>query len=207
MNQVGNQKFDPQLFPYNQHEKIIFTGRYCYICFWRQSANVNRHQFRRQSRLAARGSFLHVPAVHHFDAIDKTAALGIKRMSLSGSVLLDKDAKPVGSVTLADKDMEAIKAKKISAGISWPFVNIGVVQLTTNEVQSRKVFEFAKKWGIDPLVSEPETTALDTVEKLCKEYNIKVAIHDHPKGHSIYWNPDFVLAAIKGRTPFMGACA
>jgi sugar phosphate isomerase/epimerase len=142
-----------------------------------------------------------------FDAIDKTAALGIKHMSLSGSVLLDKDAKPVGSVTLADKDMEAIKAKMISAGISWPFVNIGVVQLTTNEVQSRKVFEFAKKWGIDTLVSEPETNALDTVEKLCKEYNIKVAIHDHPKGHSIYWNPDFVLAAIKGRTPLMGACA
>ena len=142
-----------------------------------------------------------------FDAIDKTAALGIKHMSLSGSVLLDKDAKPVGSVTLADKDMEAIKVKMISAGISWPFVNIGVVQLTTNEVQSRKVFEFAKKWGIDTLVSEPETNALDTVEKLCKEYNIKVAIHDHPKGHSIYWNPDFVLAAIKGRTPLMGACA
>jgi sugar phosphate isomerase/epimerase len=142
-----------------------------------------------------------------FDAIDKTAALGIKHMSLSGSVLLDKNAKPVGSVTLADKDMEAIKAKMISAGISWPFVNIGVVQLTTNEVQSRKVFEFAKKWGVDTLVSEPETNALDTVEKLCKEYNIKVAIHDHPKGHSIYWNPDFVLAAIKGRTPLMGACA
>jgi sugar phosphate isomerase/epimerase len=142
-----------------------------------------------------------------FDAIDKTAALGIKHMSLSGSVLLDKDAKPVGSVTLADKDMEAIKAKMISAGISWPFVNIGVVQLTTNEVQSRKVFEFAKKWGINTLVSEPETNALDTVEKLCKEYNIKVAIHDHAKGESIYWNPDSVLAAIKGRTPLMGACA
>ncbi|HWX20298.1 MAG TPA: sugar phosphate isomerase/epimerase, partial [Candidatus Binatia bacterium] len=43
-------------------------------------------------------------------------------------------------------------------------------------------------------------------EKLCKEYNIKVAIHDHPRP-SHYWNPDTVLAAVKGRTPLMGACA
>ena len=57
------------------------------------------------------------------------------------------------------------------------------------------------------LVAEPPTNALDIVEKLCIEYNIKVAIHDHPKGHSIYWNPEAVLAAIKGRTPLMGACA
>jgi sugar phosphate isomerase/epimerase len=56
-------------------------------------------------------------------------------------------------------------------------------------------------------VAEPQPEALDTIEKLCKEYSIKVAIHDHPKGQSIYWNPDYVLAAIKGRTPLMGACA
>jgi len=141
-----------------------------------------------------------------YDAIDKTAALGVKQMSLSGSVLLDKDAKPVSSVGLADKDMEAIKARMLSAGISWPFVNLGVVQLTTNEVKSRKVFEFARKWGIDTLVAEPPDEALDLVEKLCKEYHIKVAIHDHPKP-SHYWNPDTVLAAIKGRGPLMGACA
>jgi sugar phosphate isomerase/epimerase len=60
--------------------------------------------------------------------------------------------------------------------------------------------------GIDTLVAEPEPAALDTVEKLCKEYNIKVAIHNHPKP-SPYWNPDTVLAAVKDRTPLMGACA
>jgi len=106
-----------------------------------------------------------------FDAIDRTAALGVKHMSLSGNALLDKDAKPVGLVTLADKDMEAIKTKVVSAGISWPFVNTGVVNLSTNEAQSRKVFEFARKWGVDTLVAEPGPEALDVVEKLCKEYS------------------------------------
>jgi sugar phosphate isomerase/epimerase len=138
-----------------------------------------------------------------FDAIDKTAALGVKYMSVSGSVILDTNKH--GTVDISAADREAIDNKLKSRGFG-NFVNIGVVQLPADEAKSRKVFEFAKAWGIDTLVAEPTPEALDTVEKLCKEYNIKVAIHDHPKP-SHYWNPDTVLAAIKGRTPLMGACA
>lgn len=140
-----------------------------------------------------------------FDAIDMTSALGVKYMSVSGSVMLS-NSNHLGTTTLSDDQRAAIDAKLKADGFG-NFVNIGVVQLSADEAKSRQVFEFAKKWGINILVSEPPTNALDTVEKLCKEYNIKVAIHDHPKGHSIYWNPDAVLAAIKGRTPLMGACA
>ena len=138
-----------------------------------------------------------------FECIDKTASLGLKYMSLSGSVNLD-GKKPVKTVDISDKDLQAILDKTKAAGIK--LVNIGVVQLPNNEAESRKVFEFAKKAGIDTLVAEPPDDALDLVEKLCKEYNIKVAIHDHPRP-SHYWNPDTVLAAVKGRTPLMGACA
>ena len=140
-----------------------------------------------------------------FDAIDKSAALGVKYMSVSGSAILDGTNR-VTTVTLSDEQRAAIDERLRARGFG-NFVNIGVVQLPADEAKSRKVFEFAKKWGINVLVAEPATNALDTVEKLCKEYNIKVAIHDHPKGHSIYWNPESVLAAIKGRTPLMGACA
>jgi sugar phosphate isomerase/epimerase len=138
-----------------------------------------------------------------FECIDKTAALGLKHMSLSGSVSLD-GSNSLNTVRLSDKDAEAIRSAAAAKGIK--LVNIGVVQLPPNEEESRKVFEFAKKMGIDTLVAEPEPAALDTVEKLCKEYNIKVAIHNHPKP-SHYWNPDTVLAAVQGRTPLMGACA
>jgi sugar phosphate isomerase/epimerase len=86
---------------------------------------------------------------------------------------------------------------------------------TTNEVQSRKLFEAAKRLGIDMLVGEPEThghmeelpAVMDVVEKLAKEYNIKFAIHNHPGPKNFYWNPDTVLAAVKGRSPLLGACA
>jgi sugar phosphate isomerase/epimerase len=138
-----------------------------------------------------------------FQCIDKTAALGLRYMSLSGSVSLD-GSNSLTTVQLSDKDSDAIRAAAAAKGIK--LVNIGVVQLPPDEAKSRKVFEFAKKMGIDTLVAEPEPATLDTVEKLCKEYNIKVAIHDHPKP-SHYWNPDTVLEAVKGRTPLMGSCA
>jgi sugar phosphate isomerase/epimerase len=110
----------------------------------------------------------------------------------------------VPTVKLSDKDAEAIKKAMAAKGLK--LVNIGIVQLPPDEAESRKVFEFAKKMGTDTLVAEPVPEALDTVEKLCKEYNMKVAIHDHPRP-SRYWNPDTVAEAIKGRTPLMGACA
>jgi sugar phosphate isomerase/epimerase len=139
-----------------------------------------------------------------FDAIDKTADLGVKYMSISGSLIMDGTNKHT-TVDISPADREKIDEKLKSRGFG-NFLNIGVVQLPADEAKSRKVFEFAKAWGIDTLVAEPAPEALDTVEKLCKEYNIKVAIHDHPKPNH-YWNPDVVLAAIKGRTPLMGACA
>ncbi len=138
-----------------------------------------------------------------FECIDKTAALGLKYMSLSGSVNLD-GTNTVTTVKLSDQDAEAIRTAAAARGIK--LVNIGVVTLPPNEAESRRVFEFAREIGIDTLVAEPEPAALDTVERLCKEYNIKVAIHNHPKP-SHYWNPDTVLEAVQGRTPLMGACA
>lgn len=137
------------------------------------------------------------------EAIEKTAALGIKYIGLSGNINLD--SKTTVKVTdLTDEQLQFIRKKCDAAGIK--IINVGIVALPPNEAQSRKVFEFAKKLGVDTIVAEPEPDALDIVEKLCKEYHIKVAIHDHPRP-SHYWNPDTVLAAIKGRSPLMGACA
>jgi len=67
------------------------------------------------------------------------------------------------------------------------------------------MFEFAKNMGIETIVSEPTEDAFDTIEKLCDEYGINVAIHNHPKP-SHYWNPDTVLKVCQGRSKRIGAC-
>lgn len=153
-----------------------------------------------------------------FDAIDKTAAVGAKHMSISGNVnLVDGTGKPAKSstVTLTEADVAAIKARMQEKQISPTFVNMGVVKPGIDEAESRKIFEGAKRLGITVLVAEPEVhgkmeelaPVMDVVEKLAKEYGIKVAIHNHPGPKSFYWNPDTVLAAVNGRSPLLGACA
>jgi sugar phosphate isomerase/epimerase len=153
-----------------------------------------------------------------FEAIDKTAAIGVKFMSVSGTVnLAGPDGKPVKTSTIgiSDKDFADITTHLKEKGLSPNFLNMGVVKPGIDEAESRKIFAGAKRLGIDILVAEPEThnkmeelgPVMDVVEKLAKEYGIKVAIHNHPGPKNFYWNPDTVLAAVKGRSPLLGSCA
>ena len=153
-----------------------------------------------------------------FEAIDKTAAAGVKHMSISGSVNLpDADGKFTKSSTvrMTTNQVADITARMKAKGFSPVFVNMGVVKPGLDEAESRKIFEGAKRLGITVLVAEPEThdkleelgPVMDVVEKLAKEYNIKVAIHNHPGPKNFYWNPDTVAAAVKGRSELLGACA
>jgi sugar phosphate isomerase/epimerase len=47
---------------------------------------------------------------------------------------------------------------------------------------------------------------MDLVEKLCDEYGISLAIHNHPKPSSVYWNPAKIVEVTKGRSKRLGAC-
>ena len=69
----------------------------------------------------------------------------------------------------------------------------------------RKVFDWAKELGLDYLVAEPEFDAYDALDKLCQEYQIKLAIHNHAKPNP-YWNPEVLLEHLKGHSRWMGAC-
>lgn len=139
-----------------------------------------------------------------FEAVDKTKSLGLRyieaypgqKLSPENSTQFNHDAPP--------EVLEAAKAKLEEAGIK--LVNYGVVSLGKNEAANRKVFDFAKKMGIETIVSEPPPGCFELLDKLTAEYGIKVAIHNHPKP-SRYWNPDTVLEAVKGCSNRIGACA
>ncbi|MBN1359842.1 MAG: DUF1080 domain-containing protein [Sedimentisphaerales bacterium] len=96
--------------------------------------------------------------------------------------------------------------KQLLKGNGLKLVNYGVVGLPNDEAECRKVFDFAKDMGIETIVSEPPEEAFELIDKLCQEYQIGVAIHNHPNP-SHYWNPDTVLKVCEGRSNLIGACA
>jgi len=69
-----------------------------------------------------------------------------------------------------------------------------------------KQFEIAKQLGVKYLTTEPPLNMWDSIDSLAGAYGVKVAIHEHWKGFSHYWNPDTTLMALKGH-PNMGVCA
>ncbi|HJZ66230.1 MAG TPA: sugar phosphate isomerase/epimerase [Candidatus Acidoferrum sp.] len=71
----------------------------------------------------------------------------------------------------------------------------------------RKKFEYAKRAGVKVIVSgDPAPTTLPRIEKFVKEYDIRIAIHNHGPEDKLWASPLDVLKAIKGLDPRIGCC-
>jgi sugar phosphate isomerase/epimerase len=88
-------------------------------------------------------------------------------------------------------------------------VNYGVVG-ARDEAEWRQIFEFAKKLDLYAITTE-SVAQLDIIEALVKEFDIRVAIHNHPRKENDpnykVWDPAYVLSVVKDRDPRIGACA
>jgi inosose dehydratase len=85
-------------------------------------------------------------------------------------------------------------------------VAYGVENFTKDDAANRKKFEFAKALGIGILSASPEADSFDSLDKLCSEFNIKIAIHNHGPKDERYGLVAKTLKAIDGRNPLIGAC-
>ncbi len=140
-----------------------------------------------------------------YEAIDKVASLGLHYIEGYPGQKLSNDKPDVKmGEGMPAETRDEVKKKLASAHVK--LVNYGVVGMSKDERAARRTFEFAKDMGIQTIVSEPASDAMDLVARLCDEFHINVAIHNHPKP-SHYWNPETVLEACKGRTKRVGACA
>jgi sugar phosphate isomerase/epimerase len=144
------------------------------------------------------------------EAIEKTAQTGGKTIELFPGQALSPDSRDVKfGPGASDETIAAVKAQLDKYGIKA--VAFGVTGLSADETRSRPTFEFAKKLGVLVINSEPPADAMDTIEKLVKEYDIRVGIHNHPKQPNNpnyrHWDPNFILSLVKNRDKRIGSCA
>lgn len=136
------------------------------------------------------------------EALDKINHLGLQYVEGYSRQKIGNGMEGTTHYTMDAATRQKVKDLLKSKGIKM--VAYGVVT-GKDEEDWRKIFAFAKDMGIEEITSEPPQEDLDMVDRLAGEYQIKVALHNHPKP-SRYWNPDTVLEAVKGRKN-IGACA
>ena len=90
-----------------------------------------------------------------------------------------------------------------SAGIK--ILSGGNINLT-DPATLRQMFEYAKAAGIPMMVCAPRHSTMDQVEELVKEFNIKIAIHNHGPEDQHFPSPESALKAVENRDHRMGLC-
>lgn len=140
-----------------------------------------------------------------FEAIEKTAELGLPYMGGLSFQQVSKDIPKNFDPQLTDEEFQQIRLKLDAAGVR--LLTYYIQDIPADEAGCRKVFEFGRKIGIETFMSEPSPAALDTIERFCDEYDIKVALHNHDrKASPHYWRPEEILKVCKGRSQRIGAC-
>ena len=144
-----------------------------------------------------------------FEAIQMTAQAGGKVIEFyPGQPLSKEEPKVKWDHNASPEAIQKVKEQLAKYHITP--VNYGVVGISANEDEARKVFEFAKTMGLRAVTTE-SVDAIDTIEKLVKEYDIMVGFHDHPKRENDpnyrMWDPNYILSVVKDRDSRIGSCA
>jgi sugar phosphate isomerase/epimerase len=100
--------------------------------------------------------------------------------------------------------IKAARAKVEAAGFT--ITGGGTLTFRNDEAAVRRDFEYARLAGMPLVVAAPSHDALDVVEKVAKEFKIRVAIHNHGPEDKFFPSPYDAYKAIKGRDPVMGLC-
>jgi len=137
------------------------------------------------------------------DALDKADSAGVNYVE---GFSFHKMGKEFNEKTMAEMTEEEIS--KMIEMLSKKNIQMQSMYVSgaKNEADWKYYFEMAKAMHMQHLVAEPEKDSWDMLDSLAGIYKIKLAIHEHAKGKSLYWHPDSVIAAMKDH-PNFGVCA
>lgn len=142
-------------------------------------------------------------ASYTFRNFDRTQLIGfMKQLHVEELNVKDvKDHLPMDP----QKEAEALHAYT-AAGIKLHAA--GAIYFRKDEEEDiRAKFEYCKRASIPVIIAgDPSPTALPRIEKFVKQYDIRIAIHNHGPEDPIWPSPLNVMQAVKGMDPRMGCC-
>lgn len=128
------------------------------------------------------------------EALDMTLRCGVNRITFKDMHLpLDSDNETI------KKTVELCKQKGVT------LYGAGVVYMRSKEDVDR-AFEYAKTAGMEMIVGVPNHELLEYVEGKVKQYDIKLAIHNHGPGDKLYPSAESAYNRIKNMDKRMGLC-
>jgi len=128
------------------------------------------------------------------DTLAMTKRVGLKYIAFKDFHLaLDSSPEKIRSVVRKVKD----------AGLE--LYGGGVIYMRT-EQQVRQAFAYAKAAGMKVIIGVPKPNLLPLVDKMVKQYDIKVAIHNHGPGDRDYPVPATAYERIKDLDERIGLC-
>ena len=128
------------------------------------------------------------------DTLAMTKRLGLKYICFK-SFHLPLDSTPA--------QIRAVVAKVKEAGLI--LYGGGVISMKTED-QVHNAFDYAKAAGMKVIIGVPAPELLPLVNKKVKQYDIKVAIHNHRPGDKIYPTPASAYERIKDLDKRIGLC-
>ncbi len=119
----------------------------------------------------------------------------------------DLNAKDVKDHLPADPQEEA-KALADYAAADVKLHAAGAIYFTKDDdADIRSKFEYCKRAGIGVIVAgDPTPETLPRVEKFVKEYDIRIAIHNHGPEDKVWPSPLDILKLVRNMDPRIGCC-
>lgn len=102
---------------------------------------------------------------------------------------------------------EIMAARREVEGAGVQIVGGGVIYFEQDSDDGvRRYFEYAKHAGMPLIVGSCEPAVLPRVERFAKQYDIKVAFHNHGPGDKYFPSPYDVLKYVRAMDARMGLC-
>ncbi|HLH54193.1 MAG TPA: sugar phosphate isomerase/epimerase [Verrucomicrobiae bacterium] len=140
------------------------------------------------------------------------ASYTFRKFSLDQAIQMSKQA-GAGYISLKDVHLpykstpaERKEAREKVEKAGLVLISGGVIYMKNDEQEIRGFFDYARDAGMPTIVCSPDVDALDTVEKMAREYRIRIAIHNHGPGDKKYPSPLDVMKLVSNRDELMGLC-